>query len=333
MHVQGIDNFFKLYLYKAWLSALGSLRPDIAISCAALTLACDLFRWRVGLMCTGRWDVQRRLQMLLLRKYLSFDEIDLSSMSITNSIQKTEGSLDEVFRHAILTTSGELSRDCFLCSLHALSSIWATCFSIAYILYLGSLIEQNTSPGLSGYEVGLSVGLPALLLVVSIFFVFRARNTWKLWPRSFSADVAEESALSFLLGKPNLIKNAKQEASAAENFRQLVTECLWARDDLWQSEYTTEWFIRGSLLLVRYSLYALERALQSCALLNDVRRARVRTPERGMAPCRQTIYRQAGESMRASAHSNRRDKGTKKATASLESAGGVCSRGNNYSTA
>ena len=38
---------------------------------------CKLLNWRIGRLASGTWDVQRQLQILLLRKYLSMDELDL----------------------------------------------------------------------------------------------------------------------------------------------------------------------------------------------------------------------------------------------------------------
>ena len=38
---------------------------------------CKLLSWRVGRLFSGAFVVQRQLQILLLRKYLSMDELDL----------------------------------------------------------------------------------------------------------------------------------------------------------------------------------------------------------------------------------------------------------------
>ena len=67
-----------MYLYERWLEdGLGSLTLEVSISCGALMIICKLLTWRIGRIFSGAFAVQRQLQILLLRKYLSMDELDL----------------------------------------------------------------------------------------------------------------------------------------------------------------------------------------------------------------------------------------------------------------
>ena len=67
-----------------WYSdGLGRLSLEVSISCAALSLISRLVNWRVGLFSSGAWAVQRQLQILLLRKYLSMDELDLKVSTVS----------------------------------------------------------------------------------------------------------------------------------------------------------------------------------------------------------------------------------------------------------
>ena len=82
--VQAINGFLQFLLFKAWYSdGLGQLRLEVSISCAALSLISALVNWRVGLFSSGAWAVQRQLQVLLLRKYLSMDELDLKVSTVS----------------------------------------------------------------------------------------------------------------------------------------------------------------------------------------------------------------------------------------------------------
>ena len=96
---------------------------EVSISCGALMVICKLLNWRIGLLAAGTltltdpypdpdpnpnpptpiltltrtltlalrdlcgregtWDVQRQLQILLLRKYLSMDELDLRVSTVS----------------------------------------------------------------------------------------------------------------------------------------------------------------------------------------------------------------------------------------------------------
>ena len=68
----------QVFLFERWLEdGLGSLTLEVSISCGALMVICKLLNWRIGRLASGTWDVQRQLQILLLRKYLSMDELDL----------------------------------------------------------------------------------------------------------------------------------------------------------------------------------------------------------------------------------------------------------------
>ena len=50
---------------------------EVSISCGAMMVICKLLNWRIGRLVSGAWGVGRQLQILLLRKYLSMDELDL----------------------------------------------------------------------------------------------------------------------------------------------------------------------------------------------------------------------------------------------------------------
>ena len=82
--VQAINGFLQFILFRAWYSdGLGQLSLEVSISCAALSLISALVNWRVGLFSSGAWAVQRQLQVLLLRKYLSMDELDLKVSTVS----------------------------------------------------------------------------------------------------------------------------------------------------------------------------------------------------------------------------------------------------------
>ena len=83
-----------------WYSdGLGRLSLEVSISCAALSLISQLVNWRVGLFSSGAWAVQRQLQILLLRKYLSMDELDLKVSSTSSAVSKSGAK-----RHTCLPT-------------------------------------------------------------------------------------------------------------------------------------------------------------------------------------------------------------------------------------
>jgi hypothetical protein len=79
-----------------------------------MMLALYCWKWRVVLLYSGRWDVQRKCQLLLMRKYLSLDEMDAG---------KIEG-VEDSFREAIFSTAPRLSHDAFMSAHYGLGNIW-----------------------------------------------------------------------------------------------------------------------------------------------------------------------------------------------------------------
>ena len=76
-----------------------------------------------------------KMQMLLIRKYLSLDELDLDALSQSRLLEQQGGSLEDTFRQAISATAVNLSKDCYLACHYALSSMWGVVFSIIFRYY------------------------------------------------------------------------------------------------------------------------------------------------------------------------------------------------------
>ena len=254
---QGVSSFAMAYLYETWLKhGLGRFQLDVAISVACLMLVCHLVNWRVEVLYSGRWDVQRKMQMLLIRKYLSLDELDLDALSQSRLLEQQGGSLEDTFRQAISATAVNLSKDCYLACHYALSSLWGVAFSIVYILYQYSQAQvQGTGSGY-GYMLGLVAFLFFLAFVVVVFFV-RAHRTWQFWKAKFLANVVQTSTLSFLLAKPALVRAADRVHSIASSMYTQITGTLWADYDSWMYGYLTEWDMRALLYAVTYALWAM----------------------------------------------------------------------------
>jgi hypothetical protein len=88
----GLTGFVEPFLSLIWLQyGLHELNLDISIMCGVGMCCSRMFIWRSEIIYSGRWDVQRTMQQLLIRKYLELDEFDSASK--------------ESFREAILRTS------------------------------------------------------------------------------------------------------------------------------------------------------------------------------------------------------------------------------------
>ena len=76
--MQAIKGFLEVYLFESWLDGgLNQLSQDVTISCAFLMLTCKMINWRIGLVSSGKLLVQHQLQVLLLNKHLSMNELHL----------------------------------------------------------------------------------------------------------------------------------------------------------------------------------------------------------------------------------------------------------------
>ena len=197
----------------------------MSISCAALSLISRLVNWRVGLFSSGAWAVQRQLQILLLRKYLSMDELDLK-VSTTSSIVSKKlakrhtfltyvkahgGHLEDQFRQAITSTASQLSSDCYLAAHLALSSLWGVFFAIVFLFYQ-SAYEERLSGSLN--VATLTSTIIVMLLGSIAAFFFRAPQAWRYCKASILANIRQSTTLSYLLAKPMLVRSAKLEDKA-----------------------------------------------------------------------------------------------------------------------
>ena len=133
-------------IFKAiWIKyGLQEGRLEVTVMCAAVMVVIQLVSFRANMLYSGRWDVQRKMQMLLVRKYLSLDELDLLRI----------GNVEEQFRHAILRTASRLSSECY----QALHSALSSCFAILFALgYTFSPVPRHACPFSRSYASALFV--------------------------------------------------------------------------------------------------------------------------------------------------------------------------------
>ena len=162
------------------------------------------------------------------------------------------GHLEDQFRQAITSTASQLSSDCYLAAHLALSSLWGVVFAITFLLY------QSRESGLTGpTNTGtLSFTIVVMLLGTIAIFVFRAPKTWRYWKINFLNSIQQSTTLSHLLAKPMLVRSAKLEDKAASITETQITGNLWTNFDHWNHRYTSEWIMRGFMLVIVYSLWA-----------------------------------------------------------------------------
>ena len=225
--VKGITGFVATWLYEVWLNdGLKKLQIETSISIAALMCVCRLVEWRAQMLYSGRWDVQRKLQMLLIRKYLTLDEADLGALSNSALLKRQGGNLEDTFRIAILETAVDLSSNCFLAAHCALGELWGIGFALAYILYKWSQTTAYGSPDL-GYRIGCIVVAPVVIFLL-LLFGLRAAKTWQYWKAKFLANIVVQAAISFVLSSPNLVKSVELEHEVANRLYVQITGTLWA---------------------------------------------------------------------------------------------------------
>lgn len=242
--VQCAHNFVGPYFKAVWIEhGLQEGRLEVTVMCAAVMVVIQLVTFRCNMIYSGRWDVQRKMQMLLVRKYLSLDELDLEGLA----------DVEEQFRHAILRTASRLSSDCYNALHSALSSCFAILFALGYIVYTWA----NSDKALQQvYFYSIAVILPSGLLAVVGFFGLRAKRTWQLWKGQFDAQVTVQRKITFMLGNPALVRAASREDEMADEMYSSITGSLWSDFDLWMYTYATEWWMRGVMFAAIYALWA-----------------------------------------------------------------------------
>lgn len=95
-----------------WIDSLSSGQLSLSVMCAMGMVLSQLINFRANLIFSGRWDVQRQLQMLLVRKYLSLDVADLDLL--WNAEEKFRTAIVDVRARGEPVESHDIHRDCLL---------------------------------------------------------------------------------------------------------------------------------------------------------------------------------------------------------------------------
>jgi hypothetical protein len=67
-------------MYTDFVDSMQSMNIKRTIAAGCVMLVFLAWEWRAWMIYSGRWDVQRRMQMSLIRKYLSLDMLDMEEV-------------------------------------------------------------------------------------------------------------------------------------------------------------------------------------------------------------------------------------------------------------
>lgn len=232
--MQAITGILQVFLFNMWLDrGVQHLSFDVTISCAALMLTCKIFVWRIGLLTSGKSLVQRKLQFLLLRKYMTMDEQALSAQ-----VENRPGavSLDDRFQEAITSTASQLSIDCYLAAQLALSSFWGFIFAIVFLLYHAFESSYSLMALPTIMEATLFVAPIWLAIVLLAISAFRAPkkaepSTGHIQKRSFDEWFSTGTILTGILWITTYVScppASPRRATASARTVALCSQLLWA---------------------------------------------------------------------------------------------------------
>lgn len=110
-----ISSYLKPTIKAWWLASLAAFKLEQSIAAACIMITFLGWEFRMPMIYSGRWDVQRRMQMSLVRKYLSLDPMDMEDVP----------GLEDRFRQAIFSTAPALSNECFMACHNSLASVFS----------------------------------------------------------------------------------------------------------------------------------------------------------------------------------------------------------------
>ena len=186
------------------------------------------------------WDVQKRMQRNLTRKFLSLSDRDHAALDPTNR---------DAYRVAISKTCSKLTGQAYGGFHSFLANVWNLVFAISYAFYSATDMSQTVR---TGYIVAIAA---AIFLLPTVQF-FRANKSWLLWKDKYSADIKLQSNLANLLNQWSLIRANKREGRETIKLEASISDFLNAGYNLWYYNLKTSWWCLGSLQLLIYVMWA-----------------------------------------------------------------------------
>ena len=234
--MQAITGILQVFLFNMWLDrGVQHLSFDVTISCAALMLTCKIFVWRIGLLTSGKSLVQRKLQFLLLRKYMTMDEQALSAQ-----VENRPGavSLDDRFQEAITSTASQLSIDCYQPRSPACPLLFLGLHLRHRLPSLPRVRVELLSHGSPDYHRGDAVFVAPIWLAIVLLAIsaFRAPkkaepSTGHMRKRSFDEWFSTGTILTGILWITTYVScppASPRRATASARTVALCSQLLWA---------------------------------------------------------------------------------------------------------
>lgn len=254
---QSFNGLVSPLIYSYWINGLTSgnpnyLRLEVTLTAACAKMCMKLWDFRTPMLYSGRWDVQRRLQMALIRKYLSLDPVDLEDIP----------EVEERFREAISTTAVDLSNKAFIQAHNVIYNVFGVIFSTAYLWWqvygvqpIGGTVTDSIQIGVHTW--GSTLGLLVFMVVILAFFITRAKTNWRMWKKEYEADIALQQGLTFILARATMVKRTEREEDVLAGLYKSITDSLWGVYGLWLHQYVTTWWLNAVYYLVLYGLWAV----------------------------------------------------------------------------
>ena len=182
------------------------------------------------------WDVRKRLQLSLARKFLSLSERDRESRQ----------NVDARYRLAIMETAEKVTGDAFSGFLGAISASFKLIISTIFMLVAAG-------------EAAPHMFVVILIIIAVSFFILSLRTpgTWRLWKEGHTTKQRLYSELFFVTDNWRLIREEKREDRAAASLKQAISDALVGEGAVYNhTKYTGIW-AKGIVTAVVYAMWAL----------------------------------------------------------------------------